>query len=288
MNKQHKEEKTKAIIKILAVLLGMSITALTGTLIYNHFTEKQPVSVIVPENIITPETDEYKPGSEVSDTDSTDAEPNGTSSSESKTDSDTQKSSTSEKSTGSANTGSTNADKTATALSLYDRNPGDNISFEVNNMFPGDKETKYYCVKVSYKATVTLCFRADIRPGYEKLAEVLKCRIVLLSTGEIIYDGLMQDLPKSINHTLETDKSTTNELYYEITAYLDTSVGNEYMEKDLAADLKWWVEETENLDSPQTGDNSNLALWLCLALGALFMLILLSKKRRKEDKQYEQ
>ena len=119
MNKQHKEEKTKAIIIILAVLLGMSITALTGMLIYNHFTEKQPVSVIVPENIITPETDEYKPGSEISDTDSTDAEPNGTSSSESKTDSDTQKNSTSEKSTGSANTGSTNADKTATAPVSY-------------------------------------------------------------------------------------------------------------------------------------------------------------------------
>lgn len=287
MDEQQRKRNTKIIIIILAVLLGMSITALTGTLLYNHFTGKQPVSVAVPKNIITPETAEPKPSSVASDTDSTDFEVIGRCLSENETDSGTQSSKTSDDSTDAANTSSTDTDKTATALFLYDRNPGDNTSFEVNNMFPGDKETKYYCVKVSYKGTVMVRFHTDIRPGYEKLAEVLKCRIVLLSTGETIYEGLLRDMPKSVNHTLKTDKKTVSELYYEITAYLDTSVGNEYMEKDLAADFEWWVEETGNLDSPQTDDNSKLSLWLCLASGMLFILILLSKKHRKEDKQYE-
>lgn len=282
MDEQQKKKKTKIVIIILAVLLGVSITALGGTLIYNHFVGKQPVSVVVPENIITPDTDESKPDVDNSDSDSTDPEPDGTSPTEDETDSNT-----SDKSTSADSTDSPNTDKLATALSLYNRNPGDNTPFEVNNMFPGDNETKYYCVQVSHKDTVVVRFHADIRDGYEKLAEVLKCRIVLLSTGETMYDGLMRDMPESINHKLTTTEKTTSELYYEITAYLDTSVGNEYMEKDLIADFKWWVEETGNLDSPQTGDNSNIALWACLASGSLFMLILLAKKRRKEDEQYE-
>lgn len=287
MDEQQKKKKIKIVIIILAILLGVSITALAGMLIYNHFAAKQPVSVVVPENIITPETDESKSDVDDSDTDSTDPKPDGTSPSEDENNSNTQNGNTSNGATGGGSTDSLNSDKIATALSLYNRNPGDNTPFEVRNMFPGDKETKYYCVKVSHKDDVIVRFHADIQDGYEKLAEVLKCRIVLLSTGEIMYDGLMRDMPESINHKLTTTEKTTSELYYEITAYLDISVGNEYMEKDLIADFKWWVEEIGNLEPPQTGDNSNLALWACLASGSLFMLILLAKKRRKEDEQYE-
>lgn len=36
-------------------------------------------------------------------------------------------------------------------------------------------------------------------------------------------------------------------------------------------------------DSPQTGDNSHLTLWIAIASGSLFLLILLLCKRRKED-----
>ena len=150
-------------------------------------------------------------------------------------------------------------------------------------MFPGDSETKYYCVRVSHKGDVVLRFRADVRPGYEKLAEVLCCRITLPENSGVLYDGLMRDMPESLNHALNTDKGTASEVYYEITAYLDTSVGNEYMNKDLIADFRWWVEETGNLDSPQTGDSFNLYLWMCIAVGSLFLLILLWKKRKKED-----
>lgn len=76
-------------------------------------------------------------------------------------------------------------------------------------------------------------------------------------------------------------------LEYEITAYLDTSVGNDYQNKDLIADFKWWVEETGNLDdSPKTGDTSNILLWAVLAAGSLSMMILLLvTHRRKEDEE---
>ena len=140
---------------------------------------------------------------------------------------------------------------------------------------------------MSYHDTITVHYKATVRPGYEKLAEVLKVRVNLLSTGETMYDGLMRDMPESLTHKLASKKSATDELYYEITAYLDTSVGNDYQNKDLVADFKWWVEETGNLDdSPQTGDTSNILLWAVLAAGSLGMIIiLLVTRRRKEDEE---
>ncbi len=170
----------------------------------------------------------------------------------------------------------------AVSLALHKKNADDNVAFNAVNMFPGDVETKYYCVKVSYKNEITVRFRAEVREGYEKLAEVMKCKVVLLTTGQTLYDGLMKDMPESLNHTLKTEESTTDELYYEITAYLDTSVGNEYQNKRLVADFKWWVEETGNLEpAPDTGDSTVL---IVVSSAALLLLLLLFVKKRREER----
>lgn len=96
----------------------------------------------------------------------------------------------------------------------------------------------------------------------------------------------MRDMPESLTHKLASEKSTTDELYYEITAYLDTSVGNDYQNKDLIADFKWWVEEIGNLDdSPKTGDTSNILLWAALAAGSLSMIIILLKTLRRTENE---
>lgn len=284
---KEKNNKTKIIIAVLSVLLGVSLCALAGTLIYNHVAQQEPASVVVPDNIITPE--EETPGQ--SDSTSGSEEPSdGDSTAPSDSDPTTGTTDVPENTDNSTSTSSPpQEDVIATALQLHNKQSGDNEPFYVGNMFPGDSETKYYCVQVSHKGTVTVRLKAAVQPGYEKLAEVLKARVILLTTGETLYDGLMKDMPDSVNHTLclaDGQTTATDELYYEITAYLETSVGNEYMEQELKADFKWWVEETENLDSPQTGDNSNLTLWICLMLGSLFMIILLAGKRKKEEEQY--
>ena len=145
--------------------------------------------------------------------------------------------------------------------------------------------TKYFRIKVSYEDKVTVHYHADIRPGYEKLAEVLKARVVLLSdNGRVLYDGLMRDMPKSLTHKLSSAKRTSDELYYEITAYLDTSVGNEYQQKSLIADFRWWIEETGNL-TPPTGSDSHFTLWLTLAVasGAACLIVLIVYRRRKGE-----
>mgnify|MGYP002538091989 FL=1 len=270
------KKKIKIIIIVLAILLGLSLLALGGTVIYNKIANNTPATVTVPDNLITPDEDATKPDSSESNSQAPDS-------------SDTQTpSSSADASSSAVSAQNTTAEtKKAATIELYNKQAEENTPFQVGNMFPGDSETKYFRVRVSYHDKITVHYKATVRPGYEKLAEVLKVRVNLLSTGETMYDGLMRDMPESLTHKLASKKSTTDELYYEITAYLDTSVGNDYQNKDLIADFKWWVEETGNLDdSPQTGDTSNILLWAVLAAGSLGMIIiLLVTRRRKEDEE---
>ena len=258
------KKKIKIGIIILAILLGLSLLALGGTLVYNKLANTAPATVTVPDNLITPDEDTSKPDSSESQA------PDGSSAVQP-----------------AQSTAATAEVKKAATIELYNKQPEENTPFQVGNMFPGDSETKYFRVRVSYHDKITVHYKATVRPGYEKLAEVLKVRIKLLSTGETMYDGLMRDMPESLTHKLASKKSTTDELYYEITAYLDTSVGNDHQNKDLIADFKWWVEETGNLDdSPKTGDTSNILLWAVLAACSLSMMILLLvTRRRKEDEE---
>ena len=268
------KKKIKIITIVLAILLGLSLLALGGTVIYNKIANTTPATVTVPDNRITPDEDTSNPDS--SDTEKPDS-------------SDTQTpSSSADASSSAVSAQNTTAEtKKAATIELYNKQAEENTPFQVGNMFPGDANTKYFRVRVSYHDKITVHYKATVRPGYEKLAEVLKLRVKLLSTGETMYDGLMRDMPESLTHKLASKKSTTDELYYEITAYLDTSVGNDYQNKDLIADFKWWVEETGNLDdSPKTGDTSNILLWAVLAAGSLSMMILLLVvRRRKEDEE---
>ena len=180
-----------------------------------------------------------------------------------------------------------NAEKAAT-VNLYNKQPQENIPFNVGNMFPGDSETKYFRVRVSYHDKVTVHYKAAVRRGFEKLAEVVNVRVKLLTTGDTMYDGLMKDMPESLTYKLTSEKSTVDELYYEITAYLDTAVGNEYQDKGLIADFKWWVEESENLDNvPKTGDFSNIMMWsviaICAGCAVIFLLIIRRHKGEEEN-----
>lgn len=251
------KKKTKIIIIILAVLLGLSLLALAGTLIRARLTDSDPGTVTVPDNLITPEED-----TETEDT-RTPGSGTGTSSAPAPAQS------------------AAEAQKAAT-IALYNKHPEDNTPFTVGNMFPGDSETKYFCVQVSYHDKVTVHYKAVVRPGYEKLAQVLQVRVKLLTTGETLYDGGIAAMPQSLTHKLASESSVTQELYYEITAYLDTSVGNAYQNQDLIADFQWWVEEIGSLDSPETGDTSRGVLWAVAGVCSGGLLLLLVLRKRKE------
>ena len=142
------KKKIKIIIIILACLLGLSLLALGSTLIYNKVANTTPATVTVPDNRITPDEDTTKPDDNDNQTPSSSAvQP----------------------------TQSTTAEtKKAATIELYNKQPEENTPFHVGNMFPGDAEIKYFCVRVSYHDKITVHYKATVRPGYEKLAEVLK------------------------------------------------------------------------------------------------------------------
>ena len=145
----------------------------------------------------------------------------------------------------------------------------------MTNMFPGDAETQNDCVQVDHKGDVTVHFRAEVRPGYEKLAEVLKLRVSV--GGSVLYDGLMAEMPAAVDIPLPAGSDT---LDYQLTAYLDTSVGNPYMYQQLVADFYLWVADSEEL-APPTGDTMQPLFWgaVVLVSGAALMVLL---RRRRE------
>lgn len=177
--------------------------------------------------------------------------------------------------------GETAEAKNAVTLKLHKSKPEDNACFTAKNFFPGDRQTRCYCIKVSHQNAVSVRFRADIRQGCEKLAEALKCRVKLLSTGQTMYDGLMREMPNPLIHTLGARKGGESEVYYQITAYLDTGVGNDYQGRELTADFVWWVEETEDL-KPSSATGENYYPVLAGIAAAVFVLGILAACRRRK------
>ncbi len=276
-----KRSGIKTVIIVLSVLLAISIALLAGSLIYRSVVSGKPAAVTVPDNIIT--TDAEVSPSEAAATDSKKGfVPKDSTDPSSINASEAPAYRGSSSVGGDVQPSTPDVKRQAAVISLYQKHAEDNQAFQVANMFPGDAETKYYCVKISHSGDVAVHYRAEVRPGYEKLAEVLRCRVFLLTTGETLYDGLMRDMPESLIYSVRTDEATESELYYGITAYLDTGVGNEYQNKDLIADFRWWVQDTGNLEPPHTGDNSNIYLGLGLASVSLLIILFLIKKRRKE------
>lgn len=188
-------------------------------------------------------------------------------------------------------------------LMLYNKQPSDNTPYDVKNMFPGDVETKNYCLRVSYTDVLVVKFRITVETGYEKLAEVLKCKVSI--EGEEVYDGLMNAVPE-LPLTVGEETDGVADLDYQITVYLETSVGNDYMNKELVADFIWWAEGEYNEDKdddddddedeiipdedvplgdmPNTGDSFEFIIWAGLLIVSVVSILLVFVMRRRRDK----
>ena len=223
-------KKMKITIIVLAVLLGISLAALAGVIIHKQ-SDLPNGSAVVPNNYIEP-----KDSGELS----TSANIIGFRTNTMLLCASVPTTKASVPFLFPMVTTTGNTQKT---ISIYKNKAEDSEPFNAPNMFPGDSETKTYLVKVSHKGTVTVRFHADIRDGYEKLAEVLKCKVVMHDNNQTLYNGLMRDMPESLNYRISSEYNKTTKLTYDITVYLDTSVGNEYMNKELVADFRWWVED---------------------------------------------
>lgn len=207
-----------------------------------------------------------------------------------------------------------NAADQVVSLSLNSRNREENVPFRIANMFPGDSITQYYKLSVSYTGTLAIHFQASIEGDAKVLAEVLEVKVRLVNTGELLYEGILADMPM-LEHELSTDsKSLTEDLTYKITFGLSTSVGSEYQNKSMTVDLSWWAEgeqaseggdkpaepgEPEDEDQqtgsdddksgslinpPLTGDGSQILIWLmflCVAIVAILLVVVEYRKNRQ-------
>ena len=256
-----KHRRIRKTIIILAILLAVSLAALCGVLIYRYLTDSTPTIVQVPDNIIT---DSSSPSSDISE-DSSDANMSVSSDV--------------------VSSGSAESQKTAPVLSFNSSIYGENLPFNVSNMFPGDVYSQYYCLRVSFEDTVTINFDTEFVQKYGKLSEVLYICVRMPGNNTPLYEGLMRDMPV-LEHTLYSEKEVTRDVYYIIDVYLPTSVGNEYQNSSLVADFHWFVTETENLkpSPPMGGDGFSVYPWIFLAVFSLCGLIFLCPQRREEEK----
>ncbi len=283
MAEKKMSKKVKTLTVILLALLILSAGALAVRIVYLNYFADNTATTVVPDNLI---------GEDESSTTSPDNANTPTVDNTGNTDRPSESTAAETEAAvppkGTATTGGTPAspENKAAVIALYKGQPTDNEKFQAQNMLPGDSETKYFAVKVSHHADVTVSFRAAVTEQTKQLADVLHIKVTHLENGKVIYDGTFADMaPEGCGEAFAATQSTETVAYYKIEVSLPTSAGNEYQAAKLMADFTWTVQDTGALDSPQTGDNSSIMLYVSLLCCSLVMIVILLffRRREKED-----
>lgn len=246
----------KIAIVVLAVLCGLSLAALGGVLIYRYTRPAESTAAVVSNNFISQSSQGAAGGSAVS---ATAVQGSGT------------------------NAQSGPAAGQPVRLTLHQSSSRVNVPFAAQNLFPGDAIAQSYSVGVSHQKAVTVFFGVSVHQGGQKLAEALCLKVVLVNTGQTLYNGPVAAMPRQLECRLAAAESNRVEnLNYSITAYLPTATGNAYQNLRLAADFNWWVEDAGSLGpAPKTGDFSVAAPCAVLFVVSAAVLLLLLAVRRK-------
>lgn len=167
-------------------------------------------------------------------------------------------------------------------------------------MLPGDSVEKAYTVSVKYREPVKLHFGAALRTNGSDDSQLLAEGLLITVSrgGEVLYDGTVAGLAQSqqAQEGLEILAPSPAKLDYTIKVTLPTSAGNEYQDKTVTVDLKWWLTSDggshgggdhsggEVIVAPKTGDDFPMGLTLGAAALALVLLtVLVSKRRARHD-----
>ncbi len=280
IEKQKFPRRVRVIISVLIALLILSSTALVVRMVYLAFFADKTVTTVVPNNIIGEESNTLY----VTDTptEAETAKDNGGEASND-TDDNTEYITTEKESENTAQT-------RATVIELYKGQTADNDSFKVHNMLPGDREIKYYAVKVSHHGDVGVFFEAEVTEQTKALGEILNIKVTHLENNKILYDGSFADInPNGYSELFSADDSKQSIAYYKIEVSLPTSADNRYQAAQLTADFNWFVTDASELESPPTGDRGNTVLLIAMMLSALALTVILLFFRRKgkEDEYAE-
>lgn len=176
---------------------------------------------------------------------------------------------------------------------------GNHAAMTASGMLPGDSEEKTFTVTVKHRKTATVHFEAklandsviDATTG-RKLSDGMNIKVV--QGTDTLYNGSIAGLTTATPRPavdVEVPGSRTADLPYTITVSLPTSAGNEFQNKTLTIDLKWWLVSDEGgggggtiiVDSSKTGDDFSLPLMGGAALVSLSLLAVLVLRRRKGE-----
>lgn len=176
---------------------------------------------------------------------------------------------------------------------------GNHAAMTASGMLPGDSEEKTFTVTVKHRKTATVHFEArlandsviDDTTG-RKLSDGMNIKVV--QGTDTLYNGSIAGLTTATPRPavdVEVPGSRTTDLPYTITVSLPTSAGNEFQNKTLTIDLKWWLVSDEGgggggtiiVDSSKTGDDFSLPLMGGAALVSLSLLAVLVLRRRKGE-----
>lgn len=197
-------------------------------------------------------------------------------------------------------------------LELYKKHASDNEAFDVSNMVPGDKVSRNFTVRVHHNNALKVFFDAEITEQTQSLGDVLQICVTDRNSGNILCQGTFNEINKK-EYEISVDKSSqgTTDLSYQVDAWLDTSVGNQYQQALLKANLRWHVKDAGESTNPsdnkspgnnsgkkpsdssktngngngltvRTGDTVNLILWIVMGTCGLALLVLLVKSRQEQ------
>lgn len=171
--------------------------------------------------------------------------------------------------------------------------PGAQEAMGMAGMLPGDSVEKAYTVSVKYSEPVKLHFGATLRSNGSADSQLLAegLLITVYRDGELLYDGTVAGLAESqqAQEGLEILEPSPTKLTYTIKVTLPTSAGNEYQNKSVTVDLKWWLTSDsggshpgggEVIVVPKTGDDFPMELMIGAAVLALVLLVVLLGRRR--------
>lgn len=176
---------------------------------------------------------------------------------------------------------------------------GDHAAMTASGMLPGDSEEKTFTVTVKHRKTATVHFEArlandsviDVTTG-RKLSDGMNIKVV--QGTDTLYNGSIAGLTTATPRPpvdVEVPGSRTTDLPYTITVSLPTSAGNEFQNKTLTIDLKWWLVSDEGgggggtiiVTPPKTGDDFSPFLMGGAALVSLSLLAVLLRRRKGEN-----
>lgn len=162
-------------------------------------------------------------------------------------------------------------DAAGNSIELSTSDPKENKTLQITNMVPGQEYTQTYRVNANCSGDMNVGIRAFITQGSQKLAEALQMSVKRMDTKEEIFSGHVQDMEWA-----KTKISESQELAYEVTFFLDSSLGNDYQNLSLNMNLEWKME------SPM----ATFWLWFCiiggvLGLGALTFAYIWIRRSKK-------